>query len=197
MPYTINAAPGALEQAVEDWLYGLDRVSSDLRSRIVTAWASSIGSSTYTSIDDIPFTAGQRFYPLASHVNEVTRAGIDLGRRAEVDWGITLNWDEMLAILILHDVDKPLLYEAGGEGGHGHTRLFHELPHGVVGAMMLKDLGFSHLVVSTVGTHATNTPFHGDTPEAQILHYADLFAADRAMKVIGEKPFYQRGFGTH
>jgi hypothetical protein len=197
MPYVIDSAPGPRRQAVEAWLHGLDMVSPALRERIVTAWTTSFGSSGFQAVGAIPFTPAARFYALADHVNEVTRAGIDLARRAEADWGITLDWDEMMAILILHDVDKPLLYEPDPEGGHRYTRLYRELPHGVVGAMLLKELGFSHLVVSTVATHATTAPFHGDTSEAQILHYADLFAADRAMKAIGAKPFYQRGFGSH
>jgi hypothetical protein len=195
MPYTIDSSPGERRTAVSAWLHGLDLVSPPVRERIVTAWVSSWGSSTHAAIGDIPFTVGRRFYPLAEHVNEVTRAGIDLARRAVADWAITLDWDEMMAILILHDVDKPLLYRAAPDGTHEHTRLYRELPHGVPGAMLLKELGFPSIVVSTVATHATNAPFHGDTSEAQILHYADLFAADRAMKAIGERPFYQRGFG--
>lgn len=197
MPYVIDAAPGPKRQAVEKWLQGLDMVSPAMRERVLTTWTTSFVSSSFGTLEAIHFTASAHFYPLAEHVNEVTRAGIDLARRAEADWEITLDWDDMMAILLLHDVDKPLLYEAAPDGGHRHTRLFRELPHGVIGAMLLKELGFSHLVVSTVATHATTAPFHGDTHEAQILHYADLFAADRAMKAIGAKPFYQRGFGSH
>ena len=91
----------------------------------------------------------------------------------------------------LHDLDKPLLYRREGTGAV-HTPLYHELPHGVIGAMMLKELGFPHTVVSTVATHATNAPFHGSTHEAYVLHYADMFAADHAMLQMGRQPFYQR-----
>ena len=76
--------------------------------------------------------------------------------------------------------------------GGVHTALYHELPHGVIGAMLLKELGFPHTVVSTVATHATNAPFHGRNPEAHVLHYADLFAADHAFRVMGETPLYLR-----
>ena len=73
-----------------------------------------------------------------------------------------------------------------------YSQLSYELPHGVIGAMLLKELGFPHSVVSTVATHATNAPFHGRNFEAYILHYADMFAADHAFIQAGKIPFYQR-----
>ena len=73
-----------------------------------------------------------------------------------------------------------------------HTPLCHELPHGVIGAMLLTELGFAHTVVSTVAAHATNTPLHGRNLEAHVLHYADLFAADHAFRTIGGTPLYLR-----
>jgi hypothetical protein len=139
----------------------------------------------------MPFSPGGGFFPLMQHVNEVTRAGVDLGRRAAADWGSELDPDVLVPILILHDVDKPLLYRRDGAGAV-HTPLYHELPHGVIGAMLLKELGFAHTVVSTVATHATNASFHGRNLEAHVLHYADLFAADHAFRVMGETPLYLR-----
>ena len=93
----------------------------------------------------------------------------------------------MLPILILHDVDKPLLSDPRGK-----TSLAKRMPHGVVGAMLLRDLGFDQRIVETVATHATDAPFHGDTAEAHVLHYADLFAADHALRAQGLVPFYRR-----
>lgn len=190
-PYSIDRGSNWRRQAVRDWLVGLDPLPEALQERIVTAWVSSWASSTHERLEDMPFSPGSGFYPLMRHVNEVTRAGIDLGRRAAADWGGELPEELLLPILILHDLDKPLLYRREG-GGAVHTDLYHELPHGVVGAMMLKELDFPHVVVSTVATHATNAPFHGRNPEAHVLHYADLFAADHAFRSMGETPLYLR-----
>lgn len=190
-PYRIERGSEWQRGALEATLHGLDLVSPSVREAIVTAWATTWTSSTHAALEDMIFTPAPVTYPLMAHVNEVTRAGIDLARRAEADWGMALDWDVMLSILILHDVDKPLLYVR--EGGQAtHSALYHELPHGVVGAMLLKELGFPHLVVSTVATHATNAPFHGRSQEAHVLHYADLFAADHALRVMGATPFYLR-----
>ena len=50
------------------------------------------------------------------HVNEVTRTGVDLAHRAAEEWDVQVDLEEMISILALHDVDKPLLYrrEDGG-----------------------------------------------------------------------------------
>ena len=172
---------------VRGWLAGLDAVQPDIADRIVTAWVTTWASSVWPELDDIPFSALAPGYPLARHVNEVTRAGQALMPRAAEDWGVPLAPEIMLPILILHDVDKPLLSDPRGK-----TSLAKRMPHGVVGAMLLRDLGFDQRIVETVATHATDAPFHGDTAEAHLLHYADLFAADHALRAQGLVPFYRR-----
>jgi hypothetical protein len=192
-PYTIDRSSNQRRQQVSDWLFGLDLVSPAVRDSIVTAWVSSWSSSPYAQLADMPFSPGAD-YPLERHVNEVTRAGMDLARRAAADWGETIDPDILVSVLTLHDVDKPLMYTRAG-GAIGYSQLSRELPHGVVGAMLLKELGFPHPVVSAVATHAGYSPFHAETFEGYVLHYADYFAADHAMRVCGKPPFYQKKHG--
>ena len=189
--YTIDRASNSRRKAVEEWLWGLDLVSPEVREKIVTAWVSSWSSSPYSELSEMPFSPSAPDYRLEWHVNDVTRTGVDLARRAAADWGAKIDWDVMMSILILHDVDKPLMYTRESDGV-GYSQLSRELPHGVVGAMLLKELGFPHTVVSTVATHAGNAPFHGSNLEAYVLHYGDYFAADRAMFLAGKTPFYQK-----
>ena len=189
-PFRIDRSSNQKREAVEAWLHGLDGLSAPTRDRVVTAWVSSWSSSLYARLEDMPFSAGCD-YRLMHHVNEVTRAGLDLARRAEADWGMTADPEILLPILILHDVDKPLMYVRDGTAIR-HSALYHELPHGVAGAMLLRELGFPHPVVSTVALHAGNAPYHGSTFEAYVLHYADYFSADHAMMSVGNKPFYQK-----
>ncbi|MBR0650615.1 hypothetical protein GXW78_13145 [Roseomonas terrae] len=190
-PYTIDRGSNWRREAVEQWLFGLDLVSPALRTDIVTAWVSAWASSPYDTLEAMPFTPDAPDYPLMSHVNDVTRTGIDLAKRAAADWGDRIDLEVLVPILILHDVDKPLLY-VRKDGGAMYSQLAGELPHGVIGAMLLKDLGFAHGIVSTVATHATNAPFHGSSFEAYVLHYADLFSADHAFMTCGKTPFYRR-----
>jgi hypothetical protein len=192
MPYTIDRGSNYRRKAVEDWLFGLDLVAPATRDDIVTAWVTTWSSSPYGEIDDMPLTPGAPDYKLAHHVNEVTRAGLDLARRAATDWGKTVDNEILVPILILHDVDKPLIYAREPGGKVDYSQLGRELPHGVVGGMLLKELGFPHAVVSTVATHASNAPFHGRNFEAYVLHYADMFAVDHAFMEGGKTPMYQR-----
>ena len=188
--YTIDRTSIWRRKAVEDCLWGLDLVSPDLREMIVTAWVSTWASSPYERLEDMPFTTGVD-YPLMHHVNEVTKAGIDLARRAQADWKTDLPNDVLVPILILHDVDKPLMYERRG-GEVVNSKLSEEIPHGVVGAMLLKELGFDHEIISVVATHSPRMPFHNRGQAAYVLHYADMFSADHAYMSVGKLPSFQR-----
>lgn len=188
--YTINRGTPQQREQVEAWLFGLDLVSVEVRARIVTAWVSAWTSSCHERLEDMPYSH-LATWPLTRHVNEVTRVGVQLARSAAEQWGDAFDQDTLVSILILHDVDKPLMYDRSN-GVVAPSTLSKELPHGVVGAMLLKELAFPHLVVSTVATHAANAPFHGRSLEAYVLHYADFFATDRTCIREGAPPFYQR-----
>lgn len=193
-PYTIDRSSNSRRKAVEDWLFGLDLVGADLREKIVTAWVTTWSSSPYAELTDIPYSPSAPHYRLEWHVNDVTRNGLDLAKRAEADWGKKLDVNILVPILILHDVDKPLMYVREDAHTVKYSKLYHELQHGVVGAMLLKELGFDHTIVSTVALHAGNSPYHGRSHEAYVLHYADYFATDHAiMQEPGEpEPYYQK-----
>ncbi|MDX2155066.1 MAG: hypothetical protein SFW09_01035 [Hyphomicrobiaceae bacterium] len=189
-PYTIDRTSNARRKAVEDKIWGLDLVSPGLRDEVVTAWVTTWASSPYERLEDMPWTEGID-YPLLSHVNEVTRAGVDLARRAKADWGTEIANDVLVPILILHDVDKPLMYERR-DGKVVRSQLADEIPHGVVGGMLLKELGFDHEVVATVTTHSPKMPYRGRNLSAYVLHHADMFSADHALMAMGRTPTYVR-----
>jgi hypothetical protein len=189
-PYTIDRTSNSRRKAVEEKIWGLDLISPSLRESVVTAWTSIWASSVYEQLEDMPWTAGVD-YPLLSHVNEVTRAGVDLAKRATADWGVELPHGTLMPILILHDVDKPLMYLREG-GDVVSSKLAKEIPHGVVGDMLLKELGFSHDIISAVATHSPKMPFHNRGWASFVLHYADMFAADYALMSMGKEPFFQK-----
>jgi hypothetical protein len=187
--YTIDRDKGRRRDEVESWLFGLDLISDKLRDLTVTAWATSWSSSTYESLWEIPWGSVDIEYRLAAHVNEVTRIGLDLAQRATQEWGYTFDPEILVPTLILHDVDKPLLFERAG-GVTRRTALAQQLAHGVIGALLLQELGFDEVIVSTVAMHSPKMPFHGVNPEAYVLHYADHFACDNALLKEGRQPLY-------
>jgi hypothetical protein len=189
--YVIDRSSNWRRAAVEEKIWGLDRISPALRADVVTAWVTTWAASPYERLEDMPWSAGAD-YPLLSHVNEVSRAGVDLAARAKGDWKVEVPADTLVPILILHDVDKPLMYERRGGEVVG-TELSRQVPHGVVGGMLLKELGFAHEVVATVTTHSPKMPFRGKGFSAYVLHHADMFSADHALMSLGKAPTYLLG----
>lgn len=172
----------------------LDQLSEPVANDVVTAWVSAWKSSVYESLDDIPYTFKAPHYRLMSHVAEVTEAGMLLAEYAKERWAEVIDKETLLASLILHDVDKPLLYIGSG-ASMAPSQAYSEIPHGVLGGMLLQELGMSDSVVSVVTTHATTSPFHSSRGEAWVLHYADMFAADHVLRSLRSehiRPFYQR-----
>lgn len=188
--FEVSRGSKSQRTAIAEALFGLDLLSEEIRDKVITAWATTWGASTHKSISDVPFTFGVE-YSLIQHINEVVGAGRILMEYVRKEWKSEVDTDTMLSILLLHDVDKPLLYDRKN-GAIVKTALAHRYPHGVLGAMVLRDILFPDIVVSTVATHATNAPFHGENIEAYILHYADCFCADRAIMCTGGVPLYRR-----
>lgn len=192
-PYVIDRTSNSRREAVAEQIWGLDLVSPSLREDVITAWVTTWAASPYERLEDMPWTEGID-YPLLSHVNEVTRAGVDLAARAKADWGSDVGADVLVPILILHDVDKPLMYERR-DGKVVRSQLADEIPHGVVGGMLLKELGFSHEIVASVTTHSPKMPYRGRNFSSYVLHHADMFSADHALMAMGRTPTYVKSHG--
>jgi len=187
--YHIDRSDGERRQQVESWLFGLHLVSDETREAIVTAWTSAWISSSYVTLEDMPFSPLVD-YPLMKHVNEVTRFGVEMARHAAMEWGVQVNNDTLIAALALHDVDMPLLCERT-QHGIEDTRLSRELPHGMVAAMIARDVGLPHVVISALATHAENAPFHAENFESYIVKYADDFVTDHVLMSLGKRPLFQ------
>ena len=189
-PYTIEQSGSARRLSVEKWLFGLEQISSPMRELVITAWVTTWSSSEYETLESMPVAHGVD-YPLMAHVNEVTEVGLNLARCVADQWNIAFDYSTLVPILILHDVDKPLMYDGVGSDIR-NSKLSREIPHGVLGAMLLKELGFAHKIVSTIPLHAGNAPYHGESLDAWVLHYADYFSADQMLMKLGRKPTYQK-----
>ncbi len=171
-------------------LAGLAMLTADTRNRVTAVIDKTIALSPYGGIADAPCSPSCPDYSLLDHVNDVVRTGELLGRMAGESWGLDVDWDSLVAILLLHDLDK-LLMAGLSERATAVQSSDLELPHGVLGAFLLRDAGFSPLVVNTVAMHSVMSPVHGSSNEAFILHYADLFAADHSRRTSDIVPFYQ------
>ncbi|MEZ2390290.1 HD domain-containing protein [bacterium RCC_150] len=190
--YTIQAGEPGHRQEVLRLMPRLAELGAPLREQAVTAWVSAWLSSTHDSLEEMPYSLQAPDYRLLDHTNEVADVGTLLGDYAYGRWASAFEEDVLLAALLLHDIDKALLYtRANGTVTADPVRAL--LPHGILGAMLLKEAGLPDAVVTLVGTHATTSPIKAAGAEAWILHYADLFACDHAFGLApGTLPFFQR-----
>src|SRR5262245_39525925 len=190
--YELRSGTDEERAAVRELLPEIDNLSPLFADLALTAWVTSWRSSPYETLDDFPMGPPQPNYPLLTHVRDVTIAGIELARIARERWGREVDDEVVLALLLLHDIDKPLIYLRGAGGAIVFSDRGRALPHGVLGAMILRDLGFPDEVTSIVATHANGSPFHVVNTEAWILHYADMFAVDHGRMLTGATPMYQK-----
>ena len=49
--YTIDRTSNSKRKAVEEWLFGLDLVTPELREKIVTAWVTTWSASMYEKLE--------------------------------------------------------------------------------------------------------------------------------------------------
>jgi putative nucleotidyltransferase with HDIG domain len=167
----------------------LAALGEPFRSAAVTAWVTAWRSSPFGQLTEIPMGPVVPNYSVVRHQSDVAVVGLELANIARQQWQRPVDHEALLAILLLHDVDAPLIYEGSGEGVR-YSQVGHTVPHGVLGAMILRDVGFPESVTSIVRTHWQRSPFHVDAPESWILYYADLFAADHALALSGRRPLY-------
>ena len=192
--FTVTEGTDADRRRVMEFLPHLDRVPGPVAEKVVTAWVTVWKSSRYASPEDFPYTLLAPAYRLIDHVAEVTELGVLLADYRERRWQEAYDPAVLIPTLILHDVDKPLLYEPR-DGEIVSSELAGEVPHGVLGGFLLRELGLDERIVSIVSTHAANAPFHSSRDEGWILHYADFYSCDHALRTHGTPaatPFYQR-----
>lgn len=156
---------------------------------MVTAWVTALFHSSFHAIEEVPFSLQVPDYSLKNHVEDVFEFGKLLASRAAPRPGVRINENTLSAVLLLHDIDKPILFDP--KIIQANKPAAKQYPHGVLGAMLLKDIGFSEEVVSIVSLHGGESPLHSTTQEGWILHYADNFSADYALMTHGQTPLYQ------
>jgi len=187
--YTIREPDDAQARVIEQAFPRLADLPDALRRKAVVAWHSMVASSGYTTLDEVPFSSGCPDR-LVDHINDVVEAGLALADVAARRWNLTVDRTRLLAILLLHDLDKPLL-SVGTREDHHSTPVAARIPHGVLAALMLAELGIEEDIVAAVVTHATHASLRGPEPEVLILHYADLFAADHLISQTSRMPFFR------
>ena len=172
-------------------IHAMNELFPENRENTITAWTTSLNNSPYSSIVDVPYSLHAPSYKLINHVNEVIDIGLKLFDYSKSNWGVEVDLQDLLMILILHDVDKPLLFTTK-DGLLSESDLAKIIPHGVLGSYILESIGFPEKITYSVATHSINSPIRGSSSEDLILHYSDFFSADHAILSEGGKAFFQK-----
>jgi len=163
-----------------------------LRRAVVRTWAAALAASPYDRLQDVPQNPRLPTRGLLDHVNEVNRRVLALLATAAEEFGVEADPEVTLAAAILHDVDKPILYRwDGSRFSLAPGRAASD--HGLVGADLAGECGVPARVSELVRFHSPFAPpSPGFTPEATVLHYADLVASDLAALRAGLEPLHER-----
>jgi putative nucleotidyltransferase with HDIG domain len=178
---------------ISRYLPGLSQLSSSISEKVLAVWIHVKKKSDYLHIEDFPYSVLAPQYRLMDHVKEVGEIGLALADTVKVMWGLSVDIPLLVQALLLHDIDKPLMYFRNGEKVE-ETELAKEIPHGVLGGLILKEFDFSDELIYLVSTHSAQSPFHGNRVEGYVLHYADFISADHAIMKTDNVPFYQKHF---
>lgn len=184
--YTIYSASEAEQALILSQIPLIGQLQEPYQQKTLDAYATALKNSTFPSLADAPFSRHSTHYRLLAHINEVAEAGLMLADFAYShwpdEWTKKLARQELLQILLLHDLDKYLLLS--------DESLERSIAHGTLSAMILNDLGFDSRVIEAVASHSPSASLHLDDPASMILHYCDLFSCDHIYMLVSRTPHY-------
>lgn len=148
--YTIYSASEAEQALILSQIPLIGQLQEPYQQKTLDAYATALKNSTFPSLADAPFSRHSTHYRLLAHINEVAEAGLMLADFAYShwpdEWTKKLDRQELLQILLLHDLDKYLLLS--------DESLEMSIAHGTLSAMILNDLGFDSRVIEAVASHS-------------------------------------------
>ena len=135
----------------------INRISDgNIRDLVIEVWARLWRESPYGDIGEAPnYTdeLGNGDETLVRHTNTVVKMSEAVAREFQQAYGISLNYDTLLAGALLHDVDKLVLYERQGDSVQ-LAELGRKVTHGEYGALVAEQVGLPREVVDIIASHS-------------------------------------------
>lgn len=171
-----------------------DIYDTDLRNSVIKIWEEVLEASSWNDLLSPRSSERDPLTSLVSHTRGVTRNAICLAKNAEDEYGTEIDYDDLIASCLLHDVSKLLEFEPAEEGGveARETEIAKKYQHGFYGAYYAEKYGLSRNIVSNIISH---TPFSKMLPlslEGIILIHADAADADVHKMKLHEPLFAAR-----
>ena len=150
-------ATGGEKKNLMKQLPPINKIGDDtLRDMVIEVWVRFWRESPYNDISEAPnFTSELSCSDetLVRHTNAVVNMSEAAAREFQKVYGASLNYDNLLAGVVLHDVDKLVLY--GYQGNSVElTELGRKVTHGEYGARVAKQVGLPEQVVNIIASHS-------------------------------------------
>ena len=149
-----------------------------MRERVISTWFHAWKRSNFPRIEDLhQFEPARKriAYTNVEHTNHVWQACENAAATVTAMVPLKIHMDEFIAGVILHDVDKIVIfdYQTGGFSETGR-----KFAHAVMGATMAMMEGLPESVAHMIGAHSFRfSPTPPCTMEALILRHMDIVAA--------------------
>lgn len=188
--YQIVRADSDDRAVITALLPSIQKLSEENQILVCDAYNTVWKNSSFKTLEEIRFSKHSQHYSLIDHVNEVVAIGTMLKDKAKELWSDSftekIDDEQMLMLLLLHDLDKVMLLCEENEANH----LCERISHGILSALILNELGLNDRLVGLIANHSPSAALHTADPMAQVLHYADLFSADHIFMLVDRKPFF-------
>jgi 23S rRNA maturation-related 3'-5' exoribonuclease YhaM len=147
---------------IEDLPYAKAIKNEELRELVYDAWAMSLSSSSFESINDMPCSPGPGGPELkgkgqAAHLNGVARIGVSIAHGLKDEVGdFEVDLDEVIAGGLCHDLGKAWEYDPGNWERWADHRITGapSLRHPVFGVFVAFTAGLPEQIAHIAGTHS-------------------------------------------
>ena len=150
----------------------------EIREKVIRAWYKAWKRGNFLRIEDVhQFEPARDFiaYTNVDHTNQVCRACEQMGEILAALLNLRLNRDYLLAGVVLHDVDKIVIFDARSGG---LTETGRRLPHAQAGAAMAREEGLPEEVVHMIAAHSFKYSLAPpSTIEALLVRHVDHVVA--------------------
>lgn len=176
--------PNALRQSVVDSLPELDEIQdTQLRDKVVDAWAYSLNKSSFTSIDQIrasgnPDTPKLRSGTQTDHIRGVTQLTIALADTLVKQFTqLPINRDLLIACALCHDVGKPFEFDPKNQQRwkkNPAAEGFPAIRHTQFGTHVCLTIGLPEEVCHAAGCHSGEGELVKRSLHVMLVHQADV-----------------------
>jgi len=153
--------------------------SKELQDKVLQVWEAAIeqGGWTVEDLEKIPFTLliENTSINLLLHTRSVTQTAYKAAQTIQQNYSdlVTINFDELVAGGLLHDVGKLLEYTQK-DGKIVKSQAGKGIRHPFSGMALAYHFGLSEAVQHMIAAHAGEGAKVQRTPEAFLIHHADF-----------------------